>query len=194
MNTRDYKNIVIGIVIGGLLTCSIGAIADNIYSVTENPYPITINGKAKSIEGYNIDGSTYFKLRDIGKQVGFEVGFNEGVISITTQESIVNDSVTNENTVTNTEIDMSSLKYLTIDEVEYVKVEDLDTYIGYRHDWLLSCGDDWCSIRRDGKLPSGDYGILEEYKLDTIMKDGVQYISKETIEKEILPRITGETK
>ena len=35
--------------------------------------PILLNGAPVEIEAYNINGHNYFKLRDIGKAVGFNV-------------------------------------------------------------------------------------------------------------------------
>ncbi len=52
-----------------------------------NTFPITLNGTPVEIEGYNIDGNTYFKLRDIGEKTGFDVDFQNNTIVITTQTS-----------------------------------------------------------------------------------------------------------
>ncbi len=38
--------------------------------------PILLNGAPIEIEAYNINGHNYFKLRDIGKAVGFNVYWN----------------------------------------------------------------------------------------------------------------------
>ena len=57
------------------------------YAVTANPFPIRVDGAAKSIEGYNINDSTYFKLRDIADAVGgFTVGFVNNTITISTSQ------------------------------------------------------------------------------------------------------------
>ena len=38
---------------------------------------VTVDGKAAAVEGYNIDnGNNYYKLRDIGKAIGFDVDFD----------------------------------------------------------------------------------------------------------------------
>ena len=52
-----------------------------------NAFPITLNGTPVEIEGYNIDGSTYFKLRDIGEKTGFDVSFENDTIVIKTQQT-----------------------------------------------------------------------------------------------------------
>ena len=62
-----------------ILSCSV-ALAVN-YTATENTFPIQLNGENVNVEGYNIDGSTYFKLRDISDTVGgFNVDFNDSTI------------------------------------------------------------------------------------------------------------------
>ena len=51
--------------------------------VNPNSFPITLNGSPVEIEGYNLDGNTYFKLRDIGDKLGFDVDFQDDTIVIT---------------------------------------------------------------------------------------------------------------
>lgn len=50
--------------------------------VNPNPFPITLNGAPIELEGYNINGNTYFKLRDIGEKTGFLVDFQDNTIVI----------------------------------------------------------------------------------------------------------------
>lgn len=47
---------------------------------------IIVNGQAAQVEVYKIDGGNYFKLRDLGTALGFEVGWDDAnkVASITT--------------------------------------------------------------------------------------------------------------
>ena len=74
------KEFIAGIVLGGIFFGAVGAFAGQ-YVATENPFPIQLNGNNVSIEGYNIDGSTYFKLRDIASTIGgFEVDFANDTI------------------------------------------------------------------------------------------------------------------
>lgn len=66
---------------GVIIASTVGAIAAN-YTATENTFPIKVNGQDVQMEGYNIEGSTYFKLRDIGDKMGFDVGFENGIIYV----------------------------------------------------------------------------------------------------------------
>lgn len=76
------KRNIVYFMIGILLLKTIGVSA-NQYVAAENTYPIQLNGEDVSIEGYNIDGSTYFKLRDISDAAGgFDVGFSNNIIQI----------------------------------------------------------------------------------------------------------------
>lgn len=76
------KNFITGVIIGGLLFGTAGVLAGQ-YTATENPFPVQLNGNDVSIEGYNIEGSTYFKLRDIADIIGgFDVGFNNNTIQL----------------------------------------------------------------------------------------------------------------
>lgn len=75
------KGFIAGVVIGGLVFGSIGVFAGQ-YVATENTFQIKINGESANLEGYNIEGSTYFKLRDIGEYMGFDVDFQDNTILI----------------------------------------------------------------------------------------------------------------
>lgn len=46
-------------------------------NVLENSTPIYVNDKQTAITSYNINGSAYFKIRDIANAAGFEIGWDE---------------------------------------------------------------------------------------------------------------------
>ena len=69
-----------------MLACAVPALA---VSVVRSPQNLTVDGRAVQCDKYNIDGSNFFKLRDIARLLSgtasqFEVGFADGVVSITT--------------------------------------------------------------------------------------------------------------
>lgn len=73
------KKFITGVVVGIALSCS-AAFAIS-YMAEPNTYPIHLNGGPVQMEGYNIDGYTYFKLRDVSDAVGgFEVDFRDNTI------------------------------------------------------------------------------------------------------------------
>ena len=79
------KKFTLGFIIGGIICSALTGFAVE-YAVTANLFPIKVDGVSKSIEGYNINDSTYFKLRDIADAVGgFTVGFVNNTITISTQ-------------------------------------------------------------------------------------------------------------
>ena len=75
------QGLITGVIASAIITGSIGVLADQ-YTATDNPFPIKVNGAETKMEGYNINGSTYFKLRDIGEHMGFDVDFKDGTIYI----------------------------------------------------------------------------------------------------------------
>ena len=80
------KKFTLGFIIGGVICSALTGFAVE-YAVTANPFPIKVDGVAKSIEGYNINDSTYFKLRDVADAVGgFTVGFVNNTITINTPQ------------------------------------------------------------------------------------------------------------
>ncbi len=77
------KELFAGIIIGSALTAT-GAFAVQ-YVATDNAFPVTLNGSSVNLQGYNIEGNTYFKLRDIADTIGgFSVGFENNTITLTT--------------------------------------------------------------------------------------------------------------
>ena len=126
------KRFFIGIIVGLLAGVSLPVIAEHMYEVSLNPFPIIINGDLSNIEGYNIDGFTYFKLRDLGENVGFDVYFDNWVIYINT-EKFINDSLPNDDWYSVSELNNRlTLVKLSIEEANgeyYVQVVDANSNI-----------------------------------------------------------------
>lgn len=81
------KKFILGFITGGIICAAVTGIAVE-YAVTANPYPVKVDGQAAAIEGYNINDSTYFKLRDVSDAVGgFSVDFKDDTIVINTVQS-----------------------------------------------------------------------------------------------------------
>lgn len=77
------KNFITGFICGGIICAAVTGFAVE-YAVTANPYPVKVNGTETDIEGYNINDSTYFKLRDVSEAVGgFRVDFVNNEIMLT---------------------------------------------------------------------------------------------------------------
>lgn len=85
------KRFIAGFVSGAVAFGALGALAANI-AATTNTFPITLDGENVSIEGYNIDGYTYFKLRDIADAVGgFNVDFQNDTIVLNSEQDAQSD-------------------------------------------------------------------------------------------------------
>lgn len=72
------KDFALGILCGAMLFSGATAVAAGI---TAEPtwQNIYVDGELVSMTAYNIDGSNYVKLRDIGKEVGFNVYWRDGI-------------------------------------------------------------------------------------------------------------------
>ena len=80
------KKAISALLILAMLLCAAPAYAA---AVVRSPQNLTVDGRAVNCDKYNIEGSNYFKLRDIaallsGTACQFEVGFANGVVSIAT--------------------------------------------------------------------------------------------------------------
>ena len=57
----------------------------NATSIEENSAPIYVDGQRVELTAYNIDGSNYFKIRDIANIAGFDVGWDGEYVLITSE-------------------------------------------------------------------------------------------------------------
>lgn len=84
---KFMKKTILSFILGAMLFGSVGVFAGQ-YVVNPNRFPITLDGENIEIEGYNINDSTYFKLRDISSIVGgFDVDFQDDTIILNTNKS-----------------------------------------------------------------------------------------------------------
>jgi hypothetical protein len=77
------KKYLSGLLTGIIVSLSITVFAAE-FNIIPNPYPILIDGVQTEVEGYNIDGSTFLKLKAFEK-AGLEIAFENNNILINTQ-------------------------------------------------------------------------------------------------------------
>lgn len=95
------KQIIISFLSGAVLFGSAGVFAGQ-YMATDNPFPVQLNGQSVSIEGYNINDNTYFKLRDIADVVGgFNVDFQNNTIQLSQNGYVYDDTQSVEEQIIN---------------------------------------------------------------------------------------------
>lgn len=91
------KKFISGLITGIIVCLSLTTFAAVSLNVIPNPYSVLINGHKTQVDGYNINESTYLKLRDFEK-AGLKVDFQNNNILITSQTQSIN----------NTEVDTMS--------------------------------------------------------------------------------------
>ncbi|GAV11278.1 hypothetical protein [Paenibacillus sp. NAIST15-1] len=97
------KYVVVGAVVGSLLTVSASVFADNIQTLlgkkVDKEYTVKINGKSISDKAIAVDGKAHLPVRSISDALGANVdSVNNGVISLTTKENeTVNETQPNDN-------------------------------------------------------------------------------------------------
>lgn len=119
---------IIGFICGAVTFGTVGAIANN-YLATKNIFPVQLNGEDVNIDGYNVDGYSYFKLRDISDIVGgFSVDFVENKIQIHKDDTVQDITFDNETISKNTlEIARNHVAVITGFETASLLAED-DNY------------------------------------------------------------------
>lgn len=123
------------------------------FSAERSAQNLTVDGRAVACDKYNIDGSNYFKLRDLAKLLNgtesqFDVGWDEekGVVSITTQHAYTTSdgheleigadlSATAQRSAQTILIDGAVRTDLTVYNIggsNYFKLRDLGNALGFR--------------------------------------------------------------
>ena len=137
---------------------SVGASAS--FKASASAQNLEVNGTAVTCEKYNIDGSNYFKLRDIAKLLSgtksqFEVGWDNAsqTISITTGSAYtavggeleVRGDLSKQTKVSNQALlidgaKVSSLSVYNIGGNNFFKLRDLGDILGFKVDWSAERG------------------------------------------------------
>ena len=178
-------------------------ISSAVNSITATPTSSTvlINGIKTDFDSYNIDGSNYFKLRDLayalnGSNKQFEVSWNEreGVISLISQQSysgaggVVTNAKVNKKAIPNDSPIYLNNKLITlvaynIDNSNYFKLRDIGEAFDFGIAWdgvnniimidtLYSYGEEFVS-----EEIKNDNGIQTDYTYenDILTYNGVSY-------------------
>lgn len=133
---NKIKFLLIGFILGSC-TFNIFATVNSLYDIIANPYRIMINGKETTIEGYNINGYSYFKLRDIGTQTkSFNVDFKEDMILIDTINATA--LTVDDETSSSNNVDVTEKNIVTIDTDIYAVNDEKYFYFQYINNNLLS--------------------------------------------------------
>lgn len=189
---KSLQGFMIGIISGVIITGSIGVFAAY-YTASDNPFPVTYNGNRVSLEGYNIEGSTYFKLRDIADVVGgFNVGFENNTITLTGQSApaeTVNNTTGNKSTIqydTSFKLDKyySTGRWWRTTDIESFKITN--TELSYSGKLTISyemvgtvTGSDTCSI--DVKCYDKDGFVIDNDFIFESVVDGQKFKIKDTL-------------
>lgn len=128
---KKTKYILVGIIIGILISGS--TFAANKLIINNNPFPIKVDGEiTKDIIGYNINNSTFLKLRDFQK-LGIDITFNkqDNIIEINTNSTTTiptkNPTVTPTNTPTNTSnINIPVISPTKYNSKDYINIEEFN--------------------------------------------------------------------
>ena len=73
---QSRRQFIAGFLCGAVLFGATGAYAAGVLAVPSTQ-KVVVDGKNAAIEGYNINGNNYFKLRDLGKELNVAVNFDE---------------------------------------------------------------------------------------------------------------------
>ena len=79
---KSIGYILCGVLIGGVLLNGDATNAAAGLMAERSSQPIFVDGQKVELEAYNIAGSNYVKLRDIGKTVGFNVSWDGSAVQI----------------------------------------------------------------------------------------------------------------
>ena len=90
---KSIGYILCGVLIGGVLLNGDATNAAAGLMAERSSQPIYVDGQKVELEAYNIAGSNYVKLRDIGKAVGFNVSWDGSAVQIDSDAPYEDDSL-----------------------------------------------------------------------------------------------------
>ena len=90
---KSIGYILCGVLIGGVLLNGDATNAVAGLMAERSSQPIFVDGQKVELEAYNIAGSNYVKLRDIGKAVGFNVSWDGSAVQIDSDAPYEDDSL-----------------------------------------------------------------------------------------------------
>lgn len=126
------KRFTLGFITGSIIAAAVTGFAVE-YIINPNPFPVKVNGSETAIEGYNINDSSYFKLRDIADAVGgFSVDFKDNAIVLESNASYIapsekpspDTSELNEDGTRKYTVDGLLIQYR--DNIGYVRISDIE--------------------------------------------------------------------
>ena len=84
MKTRkNWAGFAVGLMCGAVIFGGAGYAAGVVATpLSETSQKVTLDGQEVSLEGYNINGNSYFKLRDVGKAVDFGVTWDNATRTV----------------------------------------------------------------------------------------------------------------
>lgn len=121
------KKFILGLIVGLILPVSMAYASD--YVISQNQFPVFVNGTRQDVDALNINGSTWLRLGDVGSVLGASVVFDEvsKQISIITSDSSV-ESVESEVTTLSNEDQTIARSKFTPDGIEAYYSEDNKVY------------------------------------------------------------------
>lgn len=155
---KKYKQLLIGITIGGVLFTFAPALAETIANelrIYKNPYPVVVNGTTQDVDAYNINDYTYVKLSDLGKCFGdIKVSFNQ-------TDSQIEITSTSPGGQTGTPGTVNNKPKSTPDGITMIDEWQGKYYIGFSY--------------IDNKVKEKGYRFISDFKTDIwqLSKDGV---------------------
>lgn len=168
------KQFITGVVIGGMTFGAAGVFAGQ-YMATENPFPVQLNGTNISLEGYNINDNTYFKLRDIADAVGgFTVGFENNTIILTSdkESSITTQTQTSTNNTKTTNSYENNPSYWSDLQIVNTNYENLCNQYETEYEYALEENDELREEYRD-KIDDLKEDLAEFKRLAGIYENAV---------------------
>ena len=89
---KKFGYLITGVLIGGVLLTGNAINAAAGLMAERSNQPIYIDGQRVELEAYNIAGSNYVKLRDVGKAVGFNVSWDGSAVQIDSDAPYADDT------------------------------------------------------------------------------------------------------
>lgn len=199
------KQFITGFLTGAITFGTMGALAAGLVA-NPNPFAVQLNGNNVSIEGYNIEGSTYFKLRDIADTVGgFTVDFQNNTIQLAKNGYVYNNQPSLPSSG-ELQLNLSNIKtsegfsvYTDTANNQYLKLTDINSIVSKTGPsvfdmWIVGFNSEKTNWRIEYINVMNDYLWNNDlvYAMDggpIYTQDGVYYILESDYRNKVTPNL-----
>lgn len=79
---KEIGMLTAGILVGAMIASPAAGAVSDLFTAQWVSYPVYVDGRSVDLDAYAIDGRTYVQLRELGREVGFNVYWKDNAAQV----------------------------------------------------------------------------------------------------------------